>query len=48
MIPLPPTAAGAVLARFAFDYTDLEAAMAEADNVIRETRCSLDRFRNAG
>ncbi len=48
--PIPPelipVAAGPVLANLTFDYSDLEAAMAAADLVIRDTRARLDRLRN--
>ena len=45
---LPPAPSGGVLPRLAFDFSDLEAAMAAADAAIRETRISLDRIRQAG
>ena len=44
----PPAQSGGVLPRLAFDFSDLEAAMAAADAAIRETRISLDRIRQAG
>ncbi|MDD2878648.1 MAG: hypothetical protein PHT60_16065 [Acidiphilium sp.] len=43
---LPPVAAGPAQASLAFDYSDLEDAMAAADLVIRDTRARLDRLRH--
>lgn len=43
---LPPIGTGPVMGRLAFDYSDLDEAMATADLVIRDTRARLDRLRN--
>ena len=43
----PEIAHPATLPRLEFDYSDIEAAMAAADQAIRDTRLSLDRIRNA-
>ncbi len=44
MPDLPPVNPDPVRIRTSFDYTDLEEAMAQADQVIRETRVSLARL----
>ena len=44
---LPPVGSAAALPRLAFDYSDLEAAMAAADQAISDTRHSLERIRQA-
>jgi hypothetical protein len=46
MLPPPvlPDRAPSLLERRAFDYSDLEAWMAHADQVIRSTRHALDRL----
>jgi hypothetical protein len=46
MIPpdLPPVGIGPILSHLAFDYSDLDEAMAAADLVIRDTRARLDRL----
>ncbi len=45
---LPPITPDPIMIRSAFDYADLDAAMAHADQVIRETRLALDRLKTAG
>lgn len=46
LLDLTPIGTGPVMARLAFDYSDLDEAMATADLVIRDTRARLDRLRN--
>ena len=47
-LPEPPAVVRpGALPRLAFDYSDLDEAMAQADQAIRDTRLSLDRIRRA-